>query len=436
MKSWPRTFLFRGWLLEEDTANQPAEDGSQARLKEYDALTWILVGFGRLALFVLVASLLYRCGPKRDKVERTTENGVEVVVNHLEPYVIPGEPSTLQLEEALTIDTEKSEVADKGLTSIYSFAVDGEGDIYISQRPRYGPVIFEFEREGRFLASFGRQGQGPGEFEGGTVIHIDEEDHVVAKDITRRKVSIFDKQGNLLRDEKLEKDVDPVQYLANKKYLVWWQVQDLEHGLIRNYFGIADGALRNVKEFHRYEFDDPGQAPRYNGYAGGFALGASNSRIFFGDSNQGYDILVLDFNGKLIKKIRKAFRPLPVPEQYKILVKKFFESRGDRGQMMLKKLYWPPHLPPFRYLFTDSQERLYVMTNEREGERHYWYDVFTKDGIFVSRIKLDNIRVNYYQDQRYNDSTLDVMVKGDRLYCLSEKDSGYTALTVYKMRWI
>jgi hypothetical protein len=103
--------------------------------------------------------------------------------------------------------------------------------------------------------------------------------------------------------------------------------------------------------------------------------------------------------------------------------------------MMLAKMYWPSYKTPFRKLFTDTNGRLYVMTNEREGERTYWYDIFTTEGVFIGRTKLDSVKINYYQGKRYDDRALRIMARGDRLYCLREKDTGYIALTICRMEW-
>jgi hypothetical protein len=43
--------------------------------------------------------------------------------------------------------------------------------------------------------------------------------------------------------------------------------------------------------------------------------------------------------------------------------------------------------------------------------------------------------MNYLQGQKWFDEPIDVVVKGDRLYSLREKDSGFKVLTVYKMTW-
>ena len=75
------------------------------------------------------------------------------------------------------------------------------------------------------------------------------------------------------------------------------------------------------------------------------------------------------------------------------------------------------------------------MTNEREGERNYRYDIFSNEGAFIGRFPFDNVKMNYLQGQKWFDEPIDVIVKGDRLYSLREKDSGFKVLTVYKMTW-
>ncbi len=45
----------------------------------------------KIVLFVSILSFLIHCGPKQDVVEKIIEDGIEVVINHLEPYKIKGE---------------------------------------------------------------------------------------------------------------------------------------------------------------------------------------------------------------------------------------------------------------------------------------------------------------------------------------------------------
>ena len=80
----------------------------------------------KLIYLALILSLLLCCGPKQDKVERLIEDGVEVVINHLEPYKVEDRTSTLTLEQEMTIDTEKDEVAEIGLVDMETFDIDEE----------------------------------------------------------------------------------------------------------------------------------------------------------------------------------------------------------------------------------------------------------------------------------------------------------------------
>lgn len=57
-----------------------------------------------------LAALFLCCGSKQEKVEKIIDDGVEVVVNHLDPYKIKGEPGTLHLEKQFSIDTEKEDM--------------------------------------------------------------------------------------------------------------------------------------------------------------------------------------------------------------------------------------------------------------------------------------------------------------------------------------
>jgi len=84
----------------------------------------------RSACLICTFSLLIGCGPQQDGVERYTEEGIEVVVNHLDPYSSGG-VKQLVLEETLIIDTEKDTTAELGLTDISHMDVDSEGYVFI-----------------------------------------------------------------------------------------------------------------------------------------------------------------------------------------------------------------------------------------------------------------------------------------------------------------
>ena len=59
----------------------------------------------KTTLIVCVFSLLclIQCGPSSDEIEIIYEDGVEVVLNHMDPYKIKGQPYTFILEEELLL---------------------------------------------------------------------------------------------------------------------------------------------------------------------------------------------------------------------------------------------------------------------------------------------------------------------------------------------
>jgi hypothetical protein len=388
----------------------------------------------RIAWCLLAVVLVVSCKEKQSQIDKVIENGVEVVLNHLEPYVLSGVPSMLALEEILTIDTEKEEVVNTGMTMMEWFCLDSNGDIYFMMRDSPGNFIYKYDAAGKFVRSFGRKGQGPGELSYGGDILFDDEGRLIAKDMTEPKYLVFTPDGVFVDQVKLGLNVDILKNLGNGTFLTFWQDSDPVKPVFRNHYCIGNAMLKSNREFYEFEFDDR-RAPRVVPGGSAIMIGASNENIYVGDSRDGYVIRVFDLSGKLVRKIRKEFRPVIPSAEYKAARRRRYEQMGANGVEILSKLSFPANFPPFRFLFTDDEGRLFVMTNEREGDRTYLYDIFTKDGVFIARCRLDNVQLTLFEGRRLTDYVLDVQVKGDRLYCLREKDSGYIVLTVYKMTW-
>ena len=88
----------------------------------------------KLVYFVLIISLFCCCAPKQDEVERIIEDGVEVVLNFLEPYKISSGPTSFNLEEEIVIDMEREDLSELGTGRIDELDVDVDGNIYFSYR--------------------------------------------------------------------------------------------------------------------------------------------------------------------------------------------------------------------------------------------------------------------------------------------------------------
>ena len=152
-------------------------------------------------------------------------------------------------------------------------------------------------------------------------------------------------------------------------------------------------------------------------------------KIFEGNSEREYEIHVYDFNGNLIKKIKKEYSPVPINAENKETILKLFERMPEE---IKKTIYFPDNFPPFqRLFFTDDKGRLFVMTYEKgKKPREFIYDIFNSDGAFIGRTGLEN----YGQDVMQM-GPLPAISKNGFLYYVREKENGYKELVAYKMNW-
>ena len=126
--------------------------------------------------------------------------------------------------------------------------------------------------------------------------------------------------------------------------------------------------------------------------------------------------------------IKKEYKPVPVPEEYK---KKVLEAR-ENAETSGANIYFPKYMPPFQSLFADDEGRLFVQTYENgKDSQGYIYDIFNPEGLFVERVNLRHSGMSITGLPGWLHAT----AKNNRLYCLREKKSGYKELVVYKMRW-
>ena len=387
---------------------------------------------------ILCLALFLSCGPKQNKVEKIVEDGVEVVINHLEPYKIKGEPINLVLEEEFIIDFEREDFAKLGLTDLWGFEIDSEGNIYILHFRSKENIVFKFDKYGEFISSFGKKGLGPDEIQYASLsrVHlwprINAEDQIFITDSMGKKLLIFDKGGSLLKNIKLELNFEAVVPINAETYLVLKkrigpQAEYLEYPL-----SLYNSDFKELKELHRQKWINWTRASRISAIPQVLSLHVTKRNIFLWDSDKGYELLVYNLNGDLIRKIRKDYQPVEYPKEMKENLLEYtlpddpFKEKG----------YFPPNWPPIQYFFTDEEGRLFVMTYE-EGKSlgDNIFDVFNPEGIFIGRISLGNYSMAYYKGKPLGGLALDVRARNNRLYCLREKDSGYKELVVYKMRW-
>jgi hypothetical protein len=378
----------------------------------------------KLIYIFSAVALGFCCGIKQDKIDKVMENGVEVIHNHLKPYKIKDELSNFDLEKEFSIDLSKDEIANQGLGDIFAIDVDSEGSIYILNGKPLEYFIFKFDQDGKFLMSFARNGQGPGETEGGMYLGIDSRDNIIITDMSGLKSLIFNKNGELIEEIHFPDRKFAWYPLENGSYFAYWRnytTPDADY--FDDFFDLYNSKFEKIKILDTRKW----LTPRKNGIRANrivpvFTWRKSGEHIFIGNEDRGYDIWMFDLEGNLLRKIEKEFISVEVkiPEEKK---KEFSERWGPEVKVWFSE-YWPP----FSSFFPDDEGRLFIQTFEQGANpKEYLYDIFSPEGVFIGTKSLNILPSDAYG--------VYAVSKKHRLYCVQEKEGGYKELIVYKMIW-
>ncbi len=267
-------------------------------------------------IFFLAVFLILSCGPKKEEIERFFEDGVEIVVNHLEPSGIKGMLTDLTLEEIFRINTEKDEMAEIGLTDIWHFDVNSGGNIYLLGYRFREYAIFKFDKSGNFVTSFGRRGQGPGEVQRPTFIRVSSQDKIYVWDAGNTKLVIYGQDGELISETPVDPSLVEVSPLNSEKYLIKQRTIPEDEA---SEFLALDSLIICGQDFEKESELDIEKIPsisRITRFRPLFSVfySLADSQIFVGNSDKGYEIKTYDFHGNELRKLRKQYQPVKVPE--------------------------------------------------------------------------------------------------------------------------
>jgi len=351
------------------------------------------------------------------------EDGVEVIINHLEPYKIEGEPNELILEEEFRIDSSRSDLVKAELSDLSMGDIDSDGNIYFVNSIRKSEkIIYKFNKKGEFITCFCRKGQGPGEIQWVSYFGIEANNNIIISDHNSKKILLFDRDGKLIQETHYNPIYDTIVPLENGKYLAYQFFTDLSRKTFSRNIVLCNSIFEEIKKLDTCKVPDPFKLGRRGAPLNAvFLFVVSKGKIYVGNEDRGYEIFIYDLNGNLLKKIRKEYESVKIPE--KLIKERRKRYEGTPGL----KVFFPVYYPAFNFFIIDDEGRLYVRTWEKgENAGEYIFDIFNPDGIFIMRKSMKTSGFPVFIEARVNNN---------RLYCLREKESGYKELVVYKMIW-
>jgi len=361
---------------------------------------------GYSLLFIFIAIFIFACqGQKTDwKGTITTENGITVVQNPKEPMY---GADALVLEEDLSISGDTTE-GDSLFSQIRSIAVDNAGNIYVLDWK--DNHVLAFDKMGRHLRTFGRAGQGPGEFVTPLTMGLAPDGEIVIEDY-RSHLVYFTPEGEFIRNLPLAKTgvrrvaIDSrgnilgiviVREKDNSRYEI--QKFDPEMNLMHvlDSTPIPSESSDSINPFVGliyYTFD-------------------KDDRVVCGAPDQ-YEIKTFSSTGNLVQKITRDYDPVEITEQDK----KEIEKEMPPGI----KLIIPKHYGAFQWIMTDDEGRIFVMTEERSPEnRGYFHDVFDAQGRYLAKIPL---------------AFRPIVIKKNKFYSVTEDEDGFHVIKRYNALW-
>jgi len=356
------------------------------------------------------------------------ENGIKSIKNPEEPLY--GEIS-LDLEEDLSIGREDDENC--MFYDLISIAVDAEDNIFVLDRGN--TRIQKYDRNGNYLQTIGRKGQGPGEFldlRYMSDICLDAQDNLCVKD--GRRLHIFDKNRNFKNVIRLSMNI-VFPFGMTKDGNIQMQTISGTREKMSADIVLLNSEGKKIKTIASYPIHLPprirGRIRPYNQYNPGLILCLlSTGQGIYGYSQE-YRLFVFDSSGELEYLIEKSESPRPIKKDERDkLIDRYMESQRHREQGLklsrgeVKKGYiFPGHRPFFKGIIKDDMDRIYVLRfrSPLDKEKYEKYDLFSREGYYLYKVIMPSIPFP--------------VIKGRYIYTSQrDKDTGISRVIRYRIK--
>ena len=317
------------------------------------------------------------------------ENGVKVIRNPREPLY--GEIK-LELEEDLSIGNAEDE--NYLFYRVWHMAVDKQENIYVVDGGN--TRIQVFDKEGQYLSTIGRRGQGPGEFRSPQDVFVDDQiGEVYVPDF--RSIKVFASNGNYLKTIPLESFNR--SYCINPDGIILGEIDKItfdENNVAetRKYFT----SLRLINNMNGSETaiaSYPDQISKIiegmvikfsHGYEHKFYMCAIGPQTFVYGFSSDYDLNIIDSTGKLLLKIQKE-SPFPsISKKEKDSVRDKFRDSPIKN---VNNIPFPKHKPHFGKMLADG-DWIFVehYKSPQEQSEDWSFDVFNTRGFYLYKLSI------------------------------------------------
>lgn len=376
-----------------------------------------------IVLFLSVFMMFVSCGKQEAEWKGVIEkeNGVTVIKNPKEPFY--GE-IYLDLEEDLKIGNEADE--NYQFYRIRDVALDSHLNIYILDAGNHR--VQKFDKNGNYLQTIGRKGQGPGEFVRPSNVFINSQDNLYVSE--GRRIQIFNSSGNFMKSIPLENSISDF-YVDSRGDIFANASWRNEEGRKRVIVKInSEGKIiktiaefSDIKQVIKKDSEKVVAIQARHSYTPKLLLSAVDKQAFTYAYSLEYKIFIIDNDGKLLSKIQAEEDSHSISQsEKKHIIGQLMASASRRGRkfsldVVEEACNFPSIRPFFWEIIVDDLQRIFlwkvksVLDKSEENE----FDVINKEGYFLYRAKIPVvpkiIRKGFLYDIKEDEETGEISIR-------------------------
>jgi hypothetical protein len=332
------------------------------------------------------------------------EGEVKIIKNPKEPWL---SEDVFELKDELTIGEAEGQ---KGymFSRISGIAVDNEERIYVLDYKE--AEIKVFDRNGDYLKTIGRAGQGPGELASPYSICVTEQGQIMIQDLNNHRILFFSLDGKYLRSISTAELIMVGSWVDSKGNII---------GLVST--SGPEMQILELKKFNQklnplnsfYSFSRSRVSSGFNPFMPELCWAVDRNDFIICGYPESYEIQIFNSEGKTERKIIKDYESVRItPDEIERAKKRL------PGPM---KLNAPKYHPAFQNLTVDDEGRIFVQTWEKTKEKSaYYFDVFDSEGRYVAKLPME-FRPRIW--------------KKGKLYTIEKDEEGYQYIKRYKVTW-
>ena len=287
-----------------------------------------------------------------------TKDGVRLIHNEKDGKW--GKESKITLEYVKNIGDLESDDDNVLFYMPSDIATDAEGNVYVLDSGNHR--VQKFDSEGNFLASYGRHGQGPGEFQYPQSIDIDDSGNMYVADSGNQKINILKPNGAFDKDIQLMDEAPGVIRIRGSKLIQakGASMFSLQMGMMNQ-----DEELPKLIKILNREAEVQNEFGDQRDYKD-FLVNRMGNRFHVFVDKEGYVYLAFDYQNRIEKYspegklLWRADRQL----NYDVSAPKTKGSRSGSGGRMLVQM--PDMNRVASGIAVDDKGRVWVVTNKRQ----------------------------------------------------------------------